>query len=175
MHISATNDPDYSPIQLLRPDGLCSVVCPILILPSPSPPSSDVLNSTASRGVAVALLSALATLHSPNAGASSSGLGAGIADMGMGDMSPLNDAPPFEDMPGDGMAMADLGRNASANHSYHTFRLSVRRHRKTCSSELDGRYSGSWDGSQWRVRMARCKLTRSGKKIGNQLNIFGEM
>jgi hypothetical protein len=35
------------------------------------------------------------------------------------------------------------GRKLSANHSYHTLFLSVKRQMETCSSALFGRYKGS--------------------------------
>ena len=38
----------------------------------------------------------------------------------------------------------NTGRNDSVYHSYHTWRWSVRRHMETRSSELLGKYSGSY-------------------------------
>ena len=46
---------------------------------------------------------------------------------------------------GDDTEELGTGRNASANHSYHTLRVSVKRQSETVSSASAGRYSGSCD------------------------------
>lgn len=43
---------------------------------------------------------------------------------------------------------AVVNRNDSANHSYHTLFASVRRQIERCSSELLGKYSGSYRGCE---------------------------
>lgn len=69
-------------------------------------------------------------------GASRSGDGACMADIGVGDMRPLGTK--AEGWPLVTMAVTQRGRNVSANHSYQTFRLSVSRHSETCNSQSAG-------------------------------------
>jgi hypothetical protein len=54
--------------------------------------------------------------------------------------STLGTGPTF----GASAAGRNTGRNDSVYHSYHTWRWSVRRHMETRSSELLGKYSGSY-------------------------------
>lgn len=117
----------HKPIQLLRPRGLCSVVCPILISPTLplAPPSLSIAVSIAIGGISIA------------------------SATGLGDMSGVERAESHESRLSpcarlsSELARTDVvpgtGRNASAYHSYQTCRWFVRRQIETCSSELLGR------------------------------------
>jgi hypothetical protein len=129
-----------SPIQLLLPPGLCSVVCPILttrdstLEPSPtrfvtSLENGSLETTTGTAGLSIASISGLG--------------GAKCADFAVTKdpyPSTLGTGPIF----GVSAGGRSTGRNDSVYHSYHTWRWLVRRHMETRSSELLGKYNGSF-------------------------------
>ena len=151
----------YSPYQLLRPPGLCKLVCPIFTTPIPNPGSLPAATENTVEGEC--RLSVLEFVgKSPTA--SIIGLGAamiiegaetsapdpltrtGVGDAGEGGERCGRPPPPkcrrgeFDGVEG---CVIETGRSDSAYHSYHTLWLLVSRHIDTCSSELLGRYSAS--------------------------------
>ena len=129
-----------SPIQLLLPPGLCSVVCPILTTPvstlelSPTRFVNSLENGsleimTGTTGLSIASINGLG--------------GAKCVDVAVTKdpyPSTLGTGPIF----GVSAGGRNTGRNDSVYHSYHTWRWSVRRHMETRSSELLGKYNGSY-------------------------------
>lgn len=116
------------PIQLLRPPGLCSAVCPIL-----TTPQGDLISilpgRVSERGSATGKLNM--------SSASTIGLGTATSVDVLEEDGPSETAPSVACSTGNN-AFA-TGRYDSAYHSYHTCRSFVRRHIDTCNSELLGR------------------------------------
>lgn len=127
----------YSPIQLLRPPGLCSAVWLIFTKLTPScclstiidvePGTSKVRCGTSSRGLvtivgvlAIGLRKLLKLLSGHGLSGDSVSFHIGVDTDELG-----------------------TGRKASAYHSYQTLRGSVSRHSETVSSASAGRYNGS--------------------------------
>ena len=113
-----------SPIQLLRPPGLCSDVCPILTTPvstlEPSPTrfatSLESWSPVTRKGLSIASISGLGGTN-----------GVDVAVTKEPCPSTLGKGPTF----GVSAGGRSTGRNDSAYHSYHTCRWSVRRHKET--------------------------------------------
>jgi hypothetical protein len=64
------------------------------------------------------------------------------------------------------------GRNASADHSYQTCRVFVSRQRETVTSELLGRYNGSYTKGEYILFWEDDdRSTLRGKNRGNQLSM----
>ena len=131
-------DPTYhSPIQLLLPPALCSAVWLIFTRLTPSLSLSSAIPKDP-------LLTGTCNV---SWGISNNGLAACIGVVGAalkkvlsGDML-IGESVSFQ--MGDDTDELGTGRNASANHSYHTLRVSVNRQSETVSSASAGRYSGS--------------------------------
>ncbi len=126
-----------SPIQLLLPPGLCSIVCPILTTPV------SILETSPTRFITSFINKSPGTRKGLSI-ASTNGLGGtiGVVVAVTKDPCPstLGKGPTF----GVSVGGRSTGRNDSAYHSYHTWRSSVRRQMETRSSELLGKYNGSY-------------------------------
>ena len=126
---------NYNPIQLLRPPGLCKLVCPILT-------SSNSSSLAGALGVAdVGKVADRLGWESRRNGSSLSAIGLGGAPPGNdGVCTPLGGSSKSSLL----LLVRGTDKNDSACHSYQTCFSVVRRQIETCSSEPLGRYSGSW-------------------------------
>lgn len=129
----------YSPIQLLRPLGLCNAVCPTLI--NPNRASLSICSSRAGSN----MIRDGDVTSDPRSSASANELGASEG-------VPESEGVPFEGgvlswdrSPTNAIASWGKGKNASACHSYQTWRSFVSLHIDTCSSQLLGKYKGSFE------------------------------
>lgn len=157
----------HSPIQLLRPPGLCRAVCPIFTTPEADLGGSLLALEVSERGV-----------NGNTSTASITGLG--TATWVEADAKKDPSGPMMSSDWSDGNGALHTGRNDSAYHSYHTCRSFVWRQIDTCNSELLGKYRGSYEKKKIREILVTTRQgmynarTRSGKNNGNQLNMSFE-